>query len=381
MSSFFRKEFTFDRVARIIFASILTAVLGLLAWRIRDALVPFFIGWLIASVLIPVVRFFQYKLRLKNRLIAIIATIVSFLAVLTCLFWLVIPPTVNEFQKTGQLLQQYELKYANDPLIPAQIREYIDRFVNFDKYREPFDSQQLMEQVKKYVPKLIDIVTKALSRIFNMISMVFILLYAFFILLYYEDIRDGFFALLPESWRKQTRQVFHDLALSTSRYFRGQSLVALIVGILFCIGFLIVGIPLAIPLGLFIGLLNMIPYAQILGIFPTLLLCLLHSADTGTPFWRLVIFCLMVFALVQLTEDTILTPKIMGKVTGLNPAIILLCLSIGGSLFGIVGIIMALPLAPMLLTYYHIYILKDMPGNLPIENEIVEESKNENNKP
>ncbi|MEG1617265.1 MAG: AI-2E family transporter [Bacteroidales bacterium] len=370
MSSFFEKEFTFDRVARIFFVALLTTVIALFTWRIREALIPFFIGWLIAAVLMPIVRFFQYKLRFKFRIPSIFATILVILAGLTLVFWLVIPPAIQEFEKTGKLLQEYELRYKDDPMIPLQIREYIDRFVDFDDYNRRFDSQQILEQIKKYIPKILDIVISAVKKIFNLISIVFMFLYAFFIMIYYEEIRDGFFDLLPQGWRHKTRKVIHDVAASTNRYFRGQTLVASLVGVGFCIGFLIIGLPLAIPLGIFIGLLNMIPYAQFIGLFPTIFMCLLHSVDTGIPFWRLIIFCLMVFAIVQIIEDTLLTPKIMGKVTGLNPAVILLCLSIGGTLFGVIGIIMSLPLAPMLLAYYHMYILKDTPGDSEIEKPV-----------
>ena len=62
----------------------------------------------------------------------------------------------------------------------------------------------------------------------------------------------------------------NDVKVSMNQYFRGQSLVAFCVGILFCIGFLIIDFPLAIPLGLFIGLLNMVPYLQIVGFIPTI---------------------------------------------------------------------------------------------------------------
>ena len=178
-------------------------------------------------------------------------------------------------------------------------------------------------------------------------------------MLYFESFKDGFYRLLPEELRKPFHTVIDDITYSTKRYFRGQSLIALCVGILFSIGFLIIGLPMAIPMGLFIGMLNLIPYAQVIGVIPTIALCGLHSYDTGRSFWNMLIFALLVFCIVQVLQDTVLTPRIMGKVTGLNPAIILLCLSIGGSLFGILGIIMALPLAPMLLIYYRTYILKD----------------------
>lgn len=357
--SFFEKEFTFDRVCRIFFSSVLAVVILWLAWFISDALVPFLVGWILASVLMPIVRFFQFKLRFRNRLIAIFATFILLIGGLVGLFFLIGPPTMAEFRKTGDLISQYEAQAVDKLHLPEEVRNYINRFVDWQDFKTQFSSQEIIESIKNNIPRLMEFIGGALHQLFSLINIVFIFLYSFFILLYYEDMTEGFFNLIPQKWRRQTRRVLEDLSDSTSAYFRGQSIVAGLVGIGFCIGFLIIGLPLAIPLGLFIGLLNMIPYAQFIGFFPTLLLCALHSAETGIPFGRLILFSLLVFAVVQVIQDMILTPKIMGKVTGLNPAIILLCLSIGGELFGILGIIMALPLAPMMLTYYRIYILKD----------------------
>ena len=143
-----------------------------------------------------------------------------------------------------------------------------------------------------------------------------------------------------------------------NRYFRGQALVAFCVGVLFSIGFLIIDFPLAIGLGMFIGLLNMVPYLQIIGFIPTILLALLKAADTGQNFWWVLGLALLVFCIVQLIQDTILVPKIMGKITGLNPAIILLSLSVWGSLMGMLGMIIALPCTTLLLSYYQRYIRK-----------------------
>ena len=125
-----------------------------------------------------------------------------------------------------------------------------------------------------------------------------------------------------------------------NHYFRGQALVAFIVGILFCIGLAIVGLPMAVVMGLFIGLLNMVPYLQLISLIPTTLLCLVSSVDI----------------IVQCIQDLILTPRIMGKAMGLNPAVILLSLSVWGTLLGFIGLIVALPLTTLLLSYYNIYI-------------------------
>ena len=115
---------------------------------------------------------------------------------------------------------------------------------------------------------------------------------------------------------------------------------------------------MAVGLGMFIGLLNMVPYLQLLGFIPTILLAVVKAADTGESFWMIILMALAVFAVVQIIQDTILTPKIMGRVMGMNSAIILLSLSIWGSLLGIMGMVIALPATTLLMTYYQKYIVK-----------------------
>jgi predicted PurR-regulated permease PerM len=153
-------------------------------------------------------------------------------------------------------------------------------------------------------------------------------------------------------------RIVSDVKEGMNRYFRGQALVAFLVGVLFSIGFIIIDFPLAIGFGLFIGLLNMVPYLQLVALVPTVLLSLLKAADTGENFWWILACALLVFCIVQVIQDAIIVPKVMGKITGLNPAIILLSLSIWGSLMGIVGMIIALPCTTIILSYYKRYIKK-----------------------
>ena len=147
-----------------------------------------------------------------------------------------------------------------------------------------------------------------------------------------------------------------------NRYFRGQALIALCVGVLLAVGFKIIDFPLAVTLGLFIGVLNLIPYMQTIGIIPMLILALLRSAETGENFWIIFGLALLVLGIVQMIQDLFLTPRIMGKAMGLNPAIILLALSIWGTLLGFIGLIIALPLTTLCLSYYKRFILQDDQG-------------------
>ena len=153
-----------------------------------------------------------------------------------------------------------------------------------------------------------------------------------------------------------TVRIVNDVKVSMNRYFRGQALVAFLVGILFSIGFLIIDFPLAVGFGLFIGLLNMVPYLQLIALVPTVLLALLKAADTGQNFWWILAGAILVFCIVQVIQDGIIVPKVMGRITGLNPAIILLSLSVWGALMGVVGMIIALPCTSIMLSYYKRYI-------------------------
>jgi predicted PurR-regulated permease PerM len=161
-----------------------------------------------------------------------------------------------------------------------------------------------------------------------------------------------------------------------NHYFRGQALIALIVGILFVIGFTIIGLPLAIIMGIFIGMLTMVPYLKAVAIIPCLLLGLLQSAETGRSFISVLIGIAVVFIVIQSIEDMILTPKIMGKITGLNPAIILLALSVWGSLMGMVGMIIALPTTTLMISYYKRFVLgKNKPEEVTAPIEEIAEKK------
>ena len=130
------------------------------------------------------------------------------------------------------------------------------------------------------------------------------------------------------------------------------------VAVLFTIGFSIIGLPLAILMGIFIGLLNMVPYLQIVGTIPCLLLAGLKALEQGESFLGALGLVLFIFGVVQLIQETLLVPRIQGKAMGLSPSIILLSLSVWGKLLGFLGLILALPLTCLGLTYYRRYILK-----------------------
>ena len=235
-----------------------------------------------------------------------------------------------------------------------------------------------MEALQKALPKVWAIVAESFNLLFSLFTLFVMLLYVIFILQDYEKISQGWVGLLPPKYRPFTVGLLNDIKEGMNRYFRGQTLVAFCVGVLFSIGFLIIDFPLAIGLGMLIGLLNLVPYLQVIGFVPTLLLAVLKTSDTGGNFWLILGSALLVFVVVQIIQDGFLVPRIMGKVTGLNPAIILLSLSIWGSLLGMIGMIIALPLTTLMLSYYRRYIIVREEFQLPTEekqpeNRVIEE--------
>lgn len=352
-----RKKITFDSFIRaVILGAIIIGVLMLLK-RLSGVLLPFFLAWLIAYLIYPLVSFFQHKLRLKNRIISIFCALFTLSVIGSVAFYLLVPPMIQEFLRVKDLLIEYFNTTHTASNVPTTLSEFIRQNIDLHILEQMFSQENILDALKVTVPKLWSLISESINLLFGFFTVFLILLYIVFILLDYESISEGWAHLMPKKYRKTVTGILNDVKDGMNRYFRGQALVALCVGILFSIGFLIIDFPLAIGLGLFIGALNMVPYLQIIGFVPTIMLAILKAADTGDNFWIIIASATAVFIVVQIIQDGYLVPRIMGKITGLNPAIILLSLSIWGSLMGMLGMIIALPLTTLMLSYYQRYII------------------------
>ncbi len=363
------KKITFDSFIRMVLSMAIIVGILILVERLSGVLLPFFIAWLIAYLLYPLVKFFQYTLRLRNRLLSIFAAFASIGAVGTAAAFLLVPPVMEEFTRVNDLLVMYFTDELNTNTIPHNLSEFIRQNIDAEAVNKLFSQENLSDMAKNIMPKLWAMLSDSIDFLFSIFASFIILLYIVFILLDYESIAEGWIHLLPVKYRGFVATLVSDMQKGMNTYFRGQALVAFCVGILFSIGFLLIDFPLAIGLGLFIGVLNLIPYLQIIGFIPTIALAMLKAAETGENFWVIIAMALVVFAVVQLIQDGFLVPRIMGKITGLNPAIILLSLSIWGSLMGMLGMIIALPITTLLLSYYQRYIIgRGQENNSPTES-------------
>lgn len=360
-----RQPYTFDRVIRILFGAVFVVGLFYLIYILRGALLPFLVAWIVAYMLNPLVVYNKRVFKLKGRVIAIALAFLEVLVTLALLTVLVLPSIIDEIGVMRRLLSDYVYHSSNIPFVPQAVHDFIKQNVDFTQLSTLLSREQWLSVIEESFSGAWGFITGSVGEIINIVSWLIVLLYIVFILLDYDKILVGFQRMIPQRYRPMVVSIVSDIEVSMNRYFRGQALVAGLVGILFSIGFLIVGLPLAIVLGLFIGVLNMVPYLQLVGLIPTVLLCLVSASETGTNFWLLFGACILVFIVVQLIEDIFIVPRVMGKVTGLNPAIILLSLSIWGTLLGFVGMIIALPLTTLCLSYYERYVIGDEAKSSP----------------
>ncbi|MDY2641463.1 MAG: AI-2E family transporter [Mediterranea sp.] len=353
-----RKKITFDSFIRGVITILLCVGALYLIHRLSGVLLPFFVAWLIAYMVYPLVHFIQYRLHFKSRIISIFCALALVGAVGTGGFLLIVPPMVEEIGRVNQLLITYFSQGSYQGNVPELLSEFVRDHLGYAWLSALFQEESSMEALRDALPKVWALLSESVNLLFSVFTLFIMLLYVVFILMDYESISQGWVGLLPPKYRPFTVRLLTDIKEGMNRYFRGQTLVAFCVGVLFSIGFLIIDFPLAIGLGMLIGLLNLVPYLQVIGFIPTVLLAILKTADTGGNFWLILGSALLVFVVVQVIQDGFLVPRIMGHITGLNPAIILLSLSVWGSLMGMLGMIIALPLTTLMLSYYQHYIVK-----------------------
>ena len=350
-------KYTFDRVVRLIIALVMIVGLALLVNRLSGVLLPFLIGWLLAYLIHPLVKFVQYKMKVGNRGVSIAVALLFIAIVIAGLGVAVVPAISAEIMSMHNAqFAIHNFKFGSEAVAwLSGVMESVD----VEKWLNPETVKGALESLLPSVKGLVSGTWEAIASVF-VVFVVF--LYVVFILIDFEKINRGAREMIPPKYRELVEGIFEDLESGMNRYFRGQSLVAFIVGVMFAIGFKIVGLPMAITVGLFIGVLNLVPYLQTLGVVPVVLLCLVKSAETGESFWLVLLGCFIVFIVVQGIQDLFLVPKIMGKAMGLNPAVILLSLSIWGSLLGIVGMIIALPVTTLLISYYKRFVINEELG-------------------
>lgn len=352
-----QKEITFDRLVRWVGTTLLVVAVLYMVNYLSNVLLPFFVAWLFAYLLYPIVHFVETRGKIRVRALAIIITLLMVLIVASALVYIIVPPMIEQFQKLYVILLHWMHETTHTNNLSEWIANWISR--NQQELERFFKSPDFTDAIKTAAPKLFNIVGQTANIVLSVIASLITILYMFFILLDYEYLSTTWVRIFPKKHRPFWNDMKVDVARELNNYVRGQGLVSLCMAIMFCIGFTIIDFPMAIGLGIMIGILNLVPYLHTFALIPTAFLAMLKAADTGQNFWIIFGLAVGVFAVVQVITDMVVTPKIMGKAMGLNPAILLLSLSIWGSVLGFIGLIIALPLTTLIIAYWKRYVTRE----------------------
>lgn len=361
----FEKPFTLDSTVRLIIRLSIFSLLIYAVYVLGDVLLPFVAAWFVAYMLNPFVNFFQNNLKIKNRT-ASVAIVLALLIGLIGAFIYFFLNSLNQELTDLQYLASQFISNQKTSEYPGFLRPHLETFFASIKIEDWFKQFTYDEFINDLIPQAFEVVSASLKYVAGTVVLFLFTLYLFFIMKDFDNLSDKWNKYVPNQYRNFSVKLLHDMGKYMNTYFRKQALISIIVGTLFAIAFSIMGLEMAVGLGLLIAVLHMIPYMHTLGLIPALFVALVHSAQYGDSFGLYVLYIAITFIVVQVIVDAVLVPKIMGDATGLNPAVILLSLSIWGALLGILGMIIALPITTLIVSYYEFYVLKVDEG---IKNE------------
>jgi predicted PurR-regulated permease PerM len=315
-------------------------------------LVPLLCSVALAYLLAPVVSWFENRgwSRSSSALLTLTTATLTFILILIFILPGMWGQLTISYYKAKELVGNKE----NQEKVRERIKQISPKFEEFinkqierwtgDDPSDPGQGDVSSDSIERILTLAGSWLQRGLFRLVDLTATILDLLlipfFVFYLLADYQAVVRRIDRLIPPRHRQTATGLFGQINQVLSSYVRGQLLIALIMGVLYSLGFALVRVPLALTLGMLTGLLNFVPY---LGTLTGFGLSILFVALDGGGIGRLG-GVLLVFALVQSLEGYYLTPKFLGRQLNLHPLWVLIGLVIGGNLFGLLGIILAVPL-------------------------------------
>jgi predicted PurR-regulated permease PerM len=356
------------RRPRLILFFIVFLLAAYLIWQARGAITPFLFGLVIAYLLVPFVNMVQktmprsLKERNLARPVAIVLVYLFALALIVAALLTVVPPIIGQVQSLYENLPDL---YEEARLLADQgLAEYRDVIPpalqqRFERNLQGFDPMVVLDPILGGTLQAVGAVRNFVSSLVGWIVIPF---WLFFILNDNAGFLKGTMRLVPHEFRADAEGIRVIIDKVLSGYIRGQLLVALEIGVLSFIGLLLIGVEYSLLLGLIAGIFGVIPFiGAILGALPAIIVAFLQEP-------RLALWAVLVFVVVQQIDNIIFSPRIMGRSVALHPAIIMVVIIVGTSLFGALGAIIAVPLTAVLRDIIqYIYIRIGEPLTTPVD--------------
>lgn len=325
-----------------VFGLVFAFVVFCLYWflRVSGALVtvfvPFFIAIIIAYILDPLVDFLDN--RRLSRCLGILLIYAVFFSLIILIGLTTVPSLVVELQKLTERIPEYSFEFQE--FITSLQSDY-QRFNIPDSIRQVIDNNiiEMQNRLLAYVERITENVLGMFSHLFIIII---IPLLVYYILRDEENLKRSLLLAFPKKYRKWVYRVFSEMDRTLGAYLRGMLLICFLVGLFTYVGLFLLGVDFALILGVIAGITNIIPYfGPIIGAVPAVLIALLSSP-------LLALKVIIVLTIVQQLESQLIAPQILGRSLGLHPLVVIFALILGGRLFGLAGLIFAVPFTAML---------------------------------
>lgn len=295
---------------------------------------PFLIACLIAYLLYPVIKKI-HEFHIPKGL-AILFVYLLFFGGAAYLFYRVYPAMVHQLYDLNEHLPQFIATYQDliyrlyeyTSFLPEAVHDKMDQIIN---------------QVENSMDNVLTKLVGGFTKIFDMIVIITVIpVLVFYYLKDYHKIKSFFKKFIPQKYRGQSSIMIHAIDESLGNYIRGQLIVCLFVSLTTFLVFYFLKVKYALLLAIIMGLTNIIPYfGPIIGAVPAVAITFMTSG-------KMVIFVLISIFVIQLIESNLLSPYIVGKSINIHPVAIIFALLLGGELFGVIGMIIAVPLLTIL---------------------------------
>jgi predicted PurR-regulated permease PerM len=325
-----------QKTGRVFLSLILVGIALYFLCLLRGLLPSFILAALITYLVYPLV--FAIEKRGTPRVYAILISYLALFFITAGLFMYVVPQIVRQLNGLEETIPLYtEQSYQ----VARSIQERLTNLGIGDSVRQVFD-----ERVSWFEENMIQLIRRVVAALIGTVGYVFKILLAPFLAFYYlkdiEYIHRKAVSFIPEARREEIVQLLKEINSILTSYTRGYLLVAAIVGGLTALSMALLGVEFALMLGIFAGLTELIPYfGPVIGAIPAVVLAILHSK------W-LAVKVALVFIIIHQLEGNIISPKILGDKVGLHPLVVILSLLAGGELYGLAGMLLAVPVAAVL---------------------------------
>lgn len=338
----------------------LLGILALIALRyvfsrfpvLRTALAAFFISVILAYIINPLVNYLETK-RISRRF-GVLIVYVGFILALVLLFVVVLPKTIEELRNLFIALPQW-LNEWNARILDAS--DKIEKMTNLDMTRIMSSGQKQVEAYlnsleNTFVDKVRSMASGMYAALGRMVSFVLVLILTYYFTVDKNRIKVKLYKAIPSGFRTDILNLASEINAAMMEFVKGKLLLAVIVGLMTMCMLFILGVNFAVAIGLITMIADIIPYiGPFLAFVPAFFFSFMDS-------WTKALWVSIFFVFLQWAENNLFAPKILGKRTGLHPAVVLMCIFIGGGTFGVMGMILSVPVFSILVIIKNFILMK-----------------------